>query len=229
MKKFYQQYKHIIPLLVYGTIYLTWFALLEKANSREYTEIYMNIDGKIPFYEVFVIPYLLWFLYLAVVIVYMFFKNKEDYFKVCIFLATGMTIFLLISTFFPNCHHLRPRVIVKDNIFAELVSMLYRVDTSTNLWPSIHVYNSIGAYLAVAHNKKLSANKFIHASALALSVSIILSTMFIKQHSMFDVLTAFALSIVVYIPVYRKDLILKFKTNWEQRFPKKVFRSLKKS
>jgi len=53
--------------------------------------------------------------------------------------------------------------------------------------------------------------------------------MFIKQHSMFDVLTAFALSIVVYIPVYRKDLILKFKTNWEQRLPKKVLQNLKKS
>jgi len=212
MKKFYQKYGHIVPLLIYSAIYLGWFAILESMNVRNYTEIHMNIDDKIPFYEIFVVPYFLWFIYLAVVIVYFFFKDKEDYYKVCIFLATGMTVFLLISTFFPNCHHLRPRVIVKDNIFAELVSVLYRIDTSTNLWPSIHVYNSIGAYFAVAHNKKLSQNKIINGSAFILSVSIILSTMFIKQHSMFDVITAFIMSAIVYVPVYRPDLLTKFKT-----------------
>ena len=30
MKKFYDRYKHAIPLIIYGIIYLTWFTYLEN-------------------------------------------------------------------------------------------------------------------------------------------------------------------------------------------------------
>ena len=33
MKKFYDQYKHAIPLIIYGIIYLTWFTYLEKHDK----------------------------------------------------------------------------------------------------------------------------------------------------------------------------------------------------
>ena len=40
------------------------------------------------------------------------------------------------------------------------------------------------------------------------STLIILSTMFIKQHSTFDVATAFALGLIVYVIVYRSELVV---------------------
>ena len=30
MKKFYERYKHAIPLIVYAFIYLSWFSYLER-------------------------------------------------------------------------------------------------------------------------------------------------------------------------------------------------------
>ena len=207
MKKFYERYKHAIPLIVYAFIYLSWFSYLERTVQNPQTIIHMKWDDMIPFCEVFVIPYYLWFGYVSIVVLYLLFKNKQDYYRACTFLFTGMTIFLLVSTLWPNGHHLRPAVMPRDNIFTRMVAHLYSIDTPTNLWPSIHVYNSIGAHLAVVHNQSLAQKKYIRISSFVLCISIILSTMFIKQHSMFDVLTAFLMAGIMYIVVYQADIV----------------------
>lgn len=118
-----------------------------------------------------------------------------------------MTIFLTISTLFPNGHHLRPAVLPRDNIFTMMVSHLYKADTPTNLWPSIHVYNSLGAHFAIMKNNKLSGKRPVRVLSLLLCISIILSTMFIKQHSVFDVVTAFIMAAVMYGIVYKYDIL----------------------
>lgn len=213
MKKFYERYKHAIPLMIYAVIYCTWFACLEKTVAHPTRIIHMKVDDMIPFCEVFVVPYFLWFAYVSVVVLYCFFKSKQDYYKCCVFLFTGMTVFLIVSTLWPNGHHLRPYMMPRNNIFTSLVSHLYSIDTPTNLWPSIHVYNSIGAHLAVIHNQTLSQNRKIRTGSFILSVSIILSTVFIKQHSMFDVLTAFVMSAVMYLIVYQADIVALYQAH----------------
>ena len=150
MKKYYERYKHAIPLIVYAIIYLAWFSYLEKTVTHPSRLIHVWLDDLIPFCEIFVIPYFLWFAYVSAVVLYCFFKNKQEYINTCIFLFTGMTIFLIISTLWPNGHHLRPYVMPRENIFTEMIGHLYKVDTPTNLWPSIHVYNSIGAHVLTA-------------------------------------------------------------------------------
>ena len=120
----------------------------------------------------------------------------------CTFLFTGMTLFLIVSTVFPNGHFLRPISFERDNIFTQLCAKLYETDTATNLFPSIHVYNSIGVHLAIAHSEKTKNNKPVRLASGILMVSIILATVFLKQHSVFDVITAFVTSFVVYLMVY---------------------------
>ena len=211
LKKMFVRYHHALPLILYGIIYLSWFAHLERTVTKNYRVIHMGIDDYIPFCEVFVIPYFLWFIYVAAVIMFFFFKNRDDYYRTCVFLFTGMTIFLIVSTLWPNGHHLRPYTMPRDNIFTHLLIGLYKTDTPTNLWPSIHVYNSIGAHLAIAKSSYFKDKPWIRCGSFVLAVSIILSTMFIKQHSVFDVLTAFGLSAIMYILVYRYDCVLALK------------------
>ncbi len=206
-KKTFYEYRHAIPLLVYGVVYLAWFSHLEQTVTKQYTIIHIAMDDYIPFVELFVIPYFLWFAYVAAVVLFFFFKDKDDYYRTCIFLFTGMTVFLIVSTLWPNGHHLRPRIMPRDNFFTHWVSHLYKIDTATNLWPSIHVYNSIGAHLAIAKSQHFQNKKGIRIASFALAVSIILSTMFIKQHSAFDVLTAFVMATVMYAVVYRSDIL----------------------
>lgn len=215
MKRFgslYAKYKHIIPMLVFMVIYMAWFAWLEQ-DVTKYRVIHMALDDYIPFCEVFIVPYLLWFLYVAAVVVFLMFRNKQDYYKTCVFLMTGMTVFLIISTLWPNGHDLRPAVLPMDNIFSGLVAMLWKTDTPTNLWPSIHVYNSLGAHFAIMHSKELASKKGIKFASLILAVSIILSTMLLKQHSVFDVITGLFMGAVMYVVVYHKDWILVPRTH----------------
>lgn len=216
LKDFYQKYKHGIPLLIYFPIYLTWFAWLEKKVVKHYHVIHVDWDDYIPFCEVFVIPYFLWFFYIAAVIAYLFFKSKPDYYRCCVFLFTGMTIFLAVSTLWPNGHHLRLETMPRDNIFTRMVAFLWKTDTATNLWPSIHVYNSLGAHFAIIRCETLENKKGIKIVSLILAVSIILSTVLIKQHSLFDVFTGIGLATIMYLPVYRRDVVLAARAQHRQ-------------
>lgn len=207
MKKIYPKLRQALPAVCYLVFYLTWFFLIENMHGREYTIIHMKADDKIPFCEFFIIPYILWFFYIAWILIYLLFNNIKDFHKSCAFLFTGMTVFLIVSTLFPNMHFLRPAVMPRDNIFTELVSILYRIDTATNLWPSIHVYNSLGVLFAVTHNTKLGSKKTVKYGCFLLTVLIILSTLFLKQHSLFDVMTAFIMAAVVYVITYRTEVL----------------------
>lgn len=219
IKGLYRRYGHAVPLLIYGFIYLNWFAWLERTNTKNYQIIHLAVDDKIPFCEVFIVPYLLWFAYVSAVVVFLFFKNKTDYFKACAFLFTGMTVFLIISTLFPNGHDLRLSTMPRDNVFTYMVAVLWKTDTPTNLWPSIHVYNSIGAHLALMHNETLRGKKPVCIGSGILAVSIILSTMFIKQHSVFDVLTGILMGAFMYVLVYRREWLTAQGTQHNKKTP----------
>lgn len=221
MRELFKKYYHAIPVLVYLVVYLLWFKIIETYRVTRYTVVHMNIDDKIPFLEVFIIPYFIWFGYIALIVAYTFFKDKEGYYRVSAFLMTGMTVFLLISTLWPNIQHLRPAVMPRDNVFTHMVKFLYSIDTPTNLWPSIHVYNSLGVHFAVVHNERLGNNKRVRRVSFVIMVSIILSTVFLKQHSMFDVMTAFIMAGFVYLLVYRLDLIMSVRRSNIQRKARK--------
>ena len=202
---FCQKYRHSL-LLLYFLLYLPWFSYLERTVTSHFHVIHMPIDDQIPFIEYFIIPYLLWFAYVAVALLYFLLKDKNEFYRLCAFLFVGMTVFLVISTVYPNGHHLRPVVFERDNIFVDMVKKLYRTDTPTNLFPSIHVYNSIGVNIAVWHCADFKEKKWIRCGSAALMASIVLSTMFLKQHSVFDVITGIVFSVFMYTVVYTRDL-----------------------
>lgn len=204
------QLRMLLPAAAYMIIYLAWFYYLETHRlSRHYEIIHMAIDDYIPFCEVFIVPYLLWFGYVSLTVLYFCIKNqKEDYLRCCVFLFTGMTIFLIVSTLWPNEHHLRLTTMPRDNVFTALISALWKTDTASNLWPSIHVFNSLGAHIAIARSQAFAHRRGVKLASLILCVSIIASTVLIKQHSMYDVLTAFVMAAILYFVVYRTDLVL---------------------
>jgi membrane-associated phospholipid phosphatase len=203
-RQFFEKNRHLL-LLLYFFVYLAWFGYVEKTVTTHFHVIHTPLDDLIPFCEYFVIPYLLWFAYVAWGIAYFALRNKSEYYRLCAFLFSGMTIFLIVSTVYPNGHYLRPIYFTHHNFFTMLCGFLYQTDTATNLFPSIHVYNSLGVHLAVIHSRELKNNRIVRLLSGILATSIILSTMFIKQHSTFDVLTAFLLAFVMYRVVYVHD------------------------
>ncbi len=212
MKELLRKNKHVFVLL-YVIVYFIWFFTLENRSAANHYIVYCKIDDYIPFNELFVIPYILWFAYICIVVLYLMLTSVKDFYKCTAFLFIGMTICLIIYTFWPNAQNLRVTSFERNNIFTQLVNWFYSNDTPTNVCPSIHVYNSIGAHIALMHCEKTKKNKLVMTASWILMISICLSTMFIKQHSFVDFSCAIILAAVMYLAVY--------KINYKKLFQKK--------
>lgn len=214
---FINKYKHAW-VFAYFALYMPWFLYLENNVPSSYHIIHSVIDDKIPFIEYFIIPYLLWFVFIAAVFIYFFFTDVQGFYKLSLLLFSGMTIFLLVSTFFPNGLALRPTSFARDNIFVDMVKILYATDTSTNVFPSIHVFNSLGVSIAIAHSDALKKHNLVRYTSYFLAATIILATMFLKQHSIIDVVFAFIMAYglcqFVYVPETKKETVLSKQVSW---------------
>ena len=130
---FLKKYRHTWIIPVYGILYMLAFRYVEQRNVQP-NIIHVKLDDYIPFCEYFIIPYLLWFFYIAATVIYFSFinKDKKEYWQLICTLGIGMTLFILISLIYPNGQNLRPQL-SGDSIFIRLVQSLYLVDTPTNL------------------------------------------------------------------------------------------------
>ena len=136
-----KKYRHAWVFL-YTFIYLPWYMYLERTITHEYHVLHTWVDDIIPFNEYFIIPYFIWFIYVASVLIFFFFKDVDEFYRFGLYLALGMSISLFICQIFPNGTDLRPvNLDPNKNIFTHLVAFIYKTDTNTNVFPSIHVFN----------------------------------------------------------------------------------------
>ena len=180
---------------VFMLVYFTWFSLLEK-YAQPVLMIHSKLDDKIPFCEYFIVPYLLWFVWIAGTFVYFYIKSRDDFYHACRYMFTGMIVCLIIYTLIPNGLNLRPEI-TNNNIFSRLVDMIWSVDTATNVCPSIHVSSTVAVHLTICHAASVRNKKPIRTLSWIVTILICLSTMFIKQHSLVDVLCGWILSLIL--------------------------------
>ena len=199
VKHLFHEYGHGLWMVTYMIFYMASFFILENASHRHYHVIHSWIDDQIPFCEYFIIPYLAWFLYLVVGVCWFIFKAKDrtEYYQLVSVLTIGMTIFLIVSCVYPNKQDLRPEVFANNNMFTQLVKHLYATDTPTNVLPSIHVFNSLAMFYAINGSRQLKKYRVVRIGSGILTVSIVLSTMFLKQHSVVDVSLGILMSIAL--------------------------------
>lgn len=193
-------------ITIFALIYLLLFRYLEQRPVYQYHVIHTVFDDYIPFCEYFVVPYLLWFPYMIGAVAYFIFwnNNKQEYYQLAKNLMMGMTIFLIVSFVYPNGHLLRPDTFAHDNIFVHMVQRLYATDTPTNILPSIHVFNSLAIHRAIISCQRLKKYKAVRISSLILTTLIVLSTMFLKQHSVVDVCLGATMAFAGYLFFYRE-------------------------
>ena len=119
----------------YIFIYLPWFFYLEKKITMETPNLHIinnAIDDMIPFCVYFIIPYMLWFIYVIGACIYMLFKASDtEFFRFALCLTIGMSVSLLICMIYPSGLTLRPDD-VPDNFFGMLLNTIYTSDTPTN-------------------------------------------------------------------------------------------------
>lgn len=187
-------------MALYAMFYLVFFNLLEKTITVPDLLIHCWLDDYIPFCKYAIIPYYLWFAWIPFTLLYMLWRApRREFWRLCLPLFAGMTLSLLFCAVVPNGLDLRPHTVYGTDIFARAVRSLYRTDTPTNVCPSIHVFNSVTLLLAYWRSSCFAAprRRWMRPAATVLCVSIVLSTMLLKQHSVIDVVCGTILALVL--------------------------------
>lgn len=196
----FRKFAHVKYVLVIP-IYMMIFVLEERYITAHYFVSYLPLDRLIPFWEGFVIPYVLWYPLMLGAGFYLFFKDAEGFKRYMLFIGCSFLLIVLFYAVFPNGQNLRPRVFTRDNILTDAVRSIYLRDTNTNVLPSLHVVGTLGAMFALLKCERLRV-LWIKLFIVALSISICLSTVFIKQHSILDVFTGVPLAFAFYYVFY---------------------------
>ena len=184
----------------YLVFYLAFFFLLEKTVLVPDLILHCTLDDLIPFCKYAIIPYYLWFLWIPGTLFFLLFRAPRwDFWRLCLPLFIGMTLALLFCAVVPSGVYLRPGYVPGTDVFAEAVRDLYRADTSTNVFPSIHVLNAVTLDLAWQRYLRRGVPFRIPLCCAAhlLDFAIIASTMLLKQHSAMDAMGGVLLALLL--------------------------------
>ena len=176
----------------YLVFYLSVFHWLEVNITVPEVWVHCHLDA--------VIPYLAWFIWIPFTLFYLLWKApRADFWRLCLPLFAGMTIALAVYVILPNGLDLRPYRVYGSDIFARIVRQLYSTDTATNVCPSIHVFNSVTLMMAYYRSRIFEEprRRWMRPASAVLCLSIIASTVLLKQHSCIDVVMGILLAMAV--------------------------------
>ena len=204
------RFSHLL-LLIGWVVYFALYFLTENLIPNENCFlIHSVIDDIIPFCEYFVIPYVFWYLLIAISLLYFAFYNVRGFKQLQIYIMITQALAMICYIAFPTRQDLRPAEFANSNIFTAIVGFLYTFDTPTGVCPSLHVAYSLG--IASAWVKEKGVSKWWKSFVVFAVIMICLSTMFIKQHSAVDFFAA--------LPVCLLAEIFAFGGYWKEKFKK---------
>ena len=217
------EFRHVL-LLLYWIAYLVSFIFIERVTPAAYHHpVHMWLDDLIPFCEWFLIPYMSWHVSLLWLSLYTLAYDIEEfrYFMYNLILTTAIAV--LVYIIWPNEQQLRPdlETLGRSNFFTWGTSIIYTMDTCTNVCPSLHCIGgfavAFGAVSCPRFNKPGWKVFF-----LIFALMICASTVFMKQHSIVDFFAAIPLILLGYFLFYfprRKAIAMKAKQEAEKAAP----------
>ena len=196
-------YSHL-NLLFGWIVYFALFLVTENCIPPEAcTPVYTPLDDSIPFWEGFLIPYVLWYGWIVFSLLWMLRHHVDGFRCLQIYFTLVQLVAMVIYISFPNRQDLRPEVFPRDNILSRGVALLYSVDTNTGVCPSMHVALSLG--MVSAWLKEREVGWFWKVAAVVFGAAVCLSTVFLKQHSVLDFFAALPLCLLAEIIAYGKS------------------------
>nr|WP_240159611.1 phosphatase PAP2 family protein [Paenibacillus aceris] len=145
-----------------------------------------DLDRQIPFLKGFVVPYLSWYGFLFVGFLYLAYKDRRNYYITLVESVIGLLIcygvYAIYQTTVP-----RPDLAGSDPLL-QMVEWVYRSDQPFNCFPSTHVLTSYLMMRAYLRSTQVAMRNKIIVSGM--SLLIIVSTQFVKQHVLLDIVGA---------------------------------------
>ena len=183
------QFRHL-QLLLYWPVYGFLFLYVERIRVvGHWHVVHCALDDAVPFCEAFLFPYLFWFISLLGMSLYTLLYDVETFRRFQRYIILTFSTAILVYLVWPTCQQLRPEGFARDNPLTRFMAAFYRFDTNTNVCPSIHVIGALAVQFAAS--APLRRRKAVwHIASWAVTASVCLSTVFLKQHSLLDVAAA---------------------------------------
>ena len=197
-KRPYMHFIYLVSWVVYFALYFLTERFIPAENCYS---VHIFLDDWIPFCEYFVIPYVLWYLWLIATVVYLLVRNIPGFCRFQTYIIITQILAFSAYILFPTRQDLRPDAFPRENILSTLVKGIYQADTNTGVCPSLHVAYAIG--MASAWSKE-HVSQVWKSIAQIMMVLICLSTVFIKQHSALDFFMALPVCLIAEHMAYRR-------------------------
>ena len=192
-----------VLLLIIGIIIfqLIIYCIGEYCGYRAHL-LTTELDNKIPYISWFIYFYISWYLLLFIVPYVIYINDKISFLKYLSSVIVSLLITLLIFIAYPTVMTRTPIITNTFNDF--LVEFIYNVSTPTKCIPSLHVVFATSFMLYTLGSKNL--NKLYKINIVIISIGIILSTLFIKQHMIYDVISGILVVVISWLLVNKLNL-----------------------
>ncbi len=187
--------KLIIAALLVAFFLIPYLVINRLPSSQSLTTLNSTVDNAIPFVPAFIIIYLSTYLFAFVPLLLV--RNRAYFKKVALAYAIVMAVAYAIFLIFPTVIA-RPHIVGGD-IFSRMLALFYTIDLPyRNNFPSLHVaIATLAALASFGYAKK-------YWWTLAWAAAIAVSTLFVKQHELADVIAGIALGALAYVAIVRK-------------------------
>lgn len=189
--------------LLFWPAYILCFVGLEfLTEGKQFHLVHCFLDDMIPFCEWFVIPYLTWHPLIAIVLLYTLINETENFRKLSRYFILTFTVTMVIYMIYPTRLELRPETVPEMFLLSDIINFVYTVDTPENVCPSLHIIGMIGMFVW-SWDARGKASLFWKIVMIVATVLIVLSTLFMKQHSVVDVIVALPISFIGWLLCFR--------------------------
>ena len=186
-------------------------------NSMTHNSFVLSspIDNLIPLVPAMSIPYLGWYPFIFLAMAYLCWKDRQLYFRTLLSMNISVAVCYLIYFYFQTTV---PRPIVTGHSWdRQMLNWIYGNDKPFNCFPSIHSLYSFLVMRAAWNSKKISLRT--KAIFSICSLTIIIATFMIKQHVIYDAISAIILGETVFILILSSVKFHKRnRSKWYERY-----------
>ncbi len=203
------EYSHLLLLLGWVGYFLLYMLTENLIPAEKCHPIHIWLDDIIPFHEIFVIPYVFWYLLIVVSLGYFLLYDVRQFKNLQTYIIITQVVAMAVYIIYPSRQDLRPTQFPRDNFLTDIIALIYSFDTNTGVFPSLHVAYSLG--IASVWLKEKTAHPLWKAFVVVAVALICMSIAFVKQHSAADFFAALPVCLLAEILVFGKSYYRKKK------------------
>ena len=182
------QFSHLYLLLGWVGFFILYYLTENWIPESSSHLIHVPQDDRIPFCEGFVIFYVGWYFLIILSLGYFLFYDIPSFRALQTYIIITQLLSMVVYILYPTHQDLRPEVFPRENLLTAILACIYRIDTPTGVCPSLHVAVSVG--IASTWLRTKYTKPWLKASITVFCLCVCASVVFVKQHSVVDIVMA---------------------------------------